>query len=116
MDPLSITASVIAILGVATKASSTVHKLRMAGHAPELFDELLEEIETLRSVLRMANTCFQISQYSHIYDEMQETLHTLLQQTGETTTRLHCVLEFQLRCGEGRDECDRSKVPHTLDE
>ena len=51
MDPLSITASVIAVLGAASTSGAAIRKLVALRKAPEELDALLNEGEALRSLL-----------------------------------------------------------------
>ncbi|GIZ49101.1 hypothetical protein CKM354_001214000 [Cercospora kikuchii] len=110
MDPLSITAGIIAILGAATTTTSTLSKLRAAGKAPELFDELSNEVEALRSVLVVVRVCLRRVQHSEFEQDIHESIGGLLQNTTDVALELRSMLEFQLRADEGRTKEGRTKV------
>lgn len=114
MDPLSITAGIIAILGAATTTTSTLSKLRAAGKAPELFDELSNEVEALRSVLTIIRACLRRVQHSEIEQEVHDMLGGLLRNTQSVALELQSVLEYQLRAGEGRTKDGRTKVTNAV--
>lgn len=52
MEPLSVTASVLAVLGAARRLSKGVGLLKAAKHAPESLDDLLLQLSDIEEVLQ----------------------------------------------------------------
>jgi hypothetical protein len=110
MDPLSITAGVIAVLGAVSASSTGVHKLHGLRNAPEELAALFNEVEALRSVLIVVQTSLRKLQGTETYYEVQEPLQLLLESASKAATELHAVLEYQLKRGEDLDTKGRLKV------
>lgn len=110
MDPLSITASVIALLGAASASSQAVQKIRLLGNAPEELADLFTEVESLGSVLVVVRASLRKIQGTEIYHEVSEPLQHLLARADRAATEFHALLEYQLKRSEELDARGRMKV------
>ena len=97
-DPLSITASIIAVLGAAEGVTKMVGKLKSIQHAPTELLALLNEIADLTLVLRhVQNFVRSQSARSPISNQDQfQHLSTLIDKAKEKVLRLDELIEYRL--------------------
>jgi hypothetical protein len=110
MDPLSITASSIAILGTITGTSKGISKLVSLRDAPIELQALYNEVEAFRSLLVIIQSSLRHVQGSEAYEEYGQALCNLLTEAKQAVLELECTIEYQLRRGVEVDQNGLPKV------
>ena len=110
MDPLSITASVIAVLGAVSATGKTICKIKALRRAPEELAALLGEVDALHSVLIIAQAGLRRVHDTPAFEEVKEPLRQLFARAEANGIELHRLLEYQLKRSEELDEKGRLKV------
>ena len=97
-DPLSITASIIAILGAAEGVTKMVGKLKSIQNAPTELLALLNEIADLTLVLRHVQnfTRSQSTRSPQLFPDQFQHLSTLVDRAREKVLRLEELIEYRL--------------------
>ncbi|RFU26989.1 hypothetical protein B7463_g9348, partial [Scytalidium lignicola] len=93
MDPLSIAASIIALIGAAKGSVEGLKKLRQFYKAPAEIDALINEIEDLRLLIADMN----ITEYEHMLCTDNPALSKLLGNAKEQLIKLDKIMEYRLR-------------------
>ena len=96
-DPLSITASVITVLGAAEGISKTLAKIKSTRHAPNELLALINEVSDLKIILR------EVERYI-IRDpnrpspplEQLQTMSTLIERAKESLLELDQLIQYRL--------------------
>ena len=96
MDPLSITASIIAILGASTATGKTLSKLTALRNAPGDLQQLFNEREASRALLVVIQSTLHRIQETAVYRDNRETLEQLLIRFRDEIGSLDALLEYQL--------------------
>ncbi|KAI7346086.1 hypothetical protein KC320_g8049 [Hortaea werneckii] len=96
MDPLSITASCLAILGASTATGKALRKLIDLRKAPEELQQLFNEREASRALLVVIQSTLHKIQGTAVYTENREALEQLLIRFQNEIVRLEALLEYQL--------------------
>ena len=100
MDPLSITASIVALIGVCRKLTQGLTVLRQLSHIPEHITALLDELQDFRSVLDAVRV---VAQQRHSLDGVEqcsEELKGLLLKASDLFASIasHCGISiYKLR-------------------
>ena len=113
MDPLSITASSIAVLGAVTSTSKGIGKLVSLRTAAVELQALSNEAEAFRSLLVIVQSSLRHIQGSDIYQEHGEALCNLLSNAKEAALELQCKIEYELKRGVEIDQNGLPKVSRT---
>lgn len=108
MDPLSITASCIAVLQAATTSGSILRRLVELRHAPERLQELSNELEALRSLLVLLRSSLLRIRDTEYYAEAREPLEVLLRPVKDRVEEFGAMLEYRLKASE---ELNRHGLP-----
>lgn len=108
MDPLSITASSIAILGALTSTSKGIGKLVSLRKAPAELQALSNEVEAFRSLLVIVQSSIRQAQESETYQEYVEALFQMLDDAQKAALELQSKVEYQLKRGV---EVDKNGFP-----
>lgn len=95
MDPLSITASCLAVLGALTTSSKGVKKLIDLQHAGDEFLELRNEAESLRGVIGLFREALLEIHDTSAYRDNRELLSALLESAHRTVLDLQAVIEYR---------------------
>lgn len=112
MDPLSITASVIAVLQAVNGTGKGIGKLISLRNAPAELQALSNEIEAFRSLLVIVHSSIRHIKGSAAYEDCSEPLCYLLREAERAVLDLQCTVEYQLRNGVEVDRDSRPKVSH----
>lgn len=96
MDPLSITASCIAILGASTATGKTLSKLTALRNAPGDLQQLFNEREASRALLVVIQSTLHRMQDTAVYRDNREALEQLLIRFRDEIGSLDALLEYQL--------------------
>ena len=110
MDPLSITASSIAVLSAVTGTGKGIGKLVSLRNAPLELQALSNEAEAFRSLLVIVQSSIRHFQGSDAYGECGEALCSLLTEAKQAVLELQSTIEYQLRRGIDVDRNGRPKV------
>ena len=113
MDPLSITASAIAVLQGISGTGKGISKLMTLRNAPLELQALYNEIEALRSLLVIVQSSIRQVQQSNAYEDLREPLCHLLTRTKEAVLDLETTIEYELRHGVDMDRNGLPKVSRT---
>ena len=108
MDPLSITASSIAVLSAVTSSGKGIGKLVSLRDAPLELQALSNEAEAFRNLLVIVQSSLRHIQASDAYEEFGEALCDLLRNANKAALDLQCKVEYQLKRGV---EIDRNGLP-----
>lgn len=114
MDPLSITASSIAILGAISGTGKGISKLVSLRDAPIELQALYNEAEAFRSLLVIIQSSLRHVEGSRAYAEYGEALISLLEQAKEAVLELDSTIEYQLRRGIEVDQDGLPKVSRMM--
>jgi hypothetical protein len=114
MDPLSITASSIAILGMITGTGRGISKLVSLRDAPIELQALYNEAEAFRSLLVMVQSSLHHIQGSKVYKEYGESICNLLEEAKDSVLELESFIEYQLRRGIDMDHNGLPKVSRMM--
>ena len=96
-DPLSITASIIAVVGAAEGVGKTIKKIRNFREAPNELLFLINEISDLRIVLGdIKGNLIQNASSIHLQEEQSEHLSTLLNRAKEQLLQLDELVQYRL--------------------
>jgi len=96
MDPLSITASCLAILGASTATGKAIHKLIALRKAPEDLQQLFNEREASRALIVVIRSTLHKIQGTAVYMDNREALEQLLTRFRDEIRGLDALLEYQL--------------------
>ncbi|RMX88844.1 hypothetical protein D0869_01331 [Hortaea werneckii] len=96
MDPLSITASCIAILGASTATGKALNKLATLRNAPADLQQLFNEREASRALLVVIQTTLHKIQGTAVYRDNREALEQLLIRFRDEIGSFDALLEYQL--------------------
>ncbi|KAI7487802.1 hypothetical protein KC351_g2384 [Hortaea werneckii] len=96
MDPLSITASCIAILGASTATGKALNKLIALRKAPEDLQQLFNEREASRALLVVIQSALHKIKGTAVYRDNREALEQLLIRFRDEIGSLDELLEYQL--------------------
>lgn len=96
MDPLSITASSIAVLGVITGAGKGINKLIALRQAPANLQNLSNDIEAFRGVLLMTQMSIRRISHTKEYHDCEEALTVLLLAMQKSVLDLETKINNQL--------------------
>ena len=95
-DPLSVTASIIAVLGAAEGVSKTLAKIRNLRHAPEELLALINEVSDLRIILGdVQNYVRDNAGFPALQDTLQH-LSVLLNRGKEKLLQLDELVQYRL--------------------
>ena len=96
-DPLSITASIIAVLGAAEGVNKTLSKIKSLRHAPNEVLALINEVSDLRLVLGEVERCVirDASRPSSPIEQLQ-TMSTLVERAKNTLLELDQLIQYRL--------------------
>ena len=108
MDPLSITASSIAVLSAISGTSKGIGKLTSLRRAPIELQSLSNEIEALRCLLSIVHTALRRFQGTLAYQGSGDALCTLLAPVQDSVLELQSKIEYQLKRS---DELDKNGLP-----
>lgn len=97
MDPLSISASCIAILGALATSAKGLHRLIALRDAPEEMRHLSNELESLRLLTAQIQQCFLSIHGSQAYHDHQEAASQLLERMRRPVDEMRTFIEFQLK-------------------
>ena len=100
-DPLSVTASIIAVVGAADAATKGLRRLKAAKDAPEGLQDLMLDVAQLEMVLN----CVKSSVLSS--DSPPIELATLLGEAGSKLLELQSLIEYSLTKAGASDKVDR---------
>ncbi|RMZ06183.1 hypothetical protein D0862_04716 [Hortaea werneckii] len=96
MDPLSITASCIAILGASTATGKAISKLTALRNASGELQQLFNEREASRALLVVIQSTLHRIQGTAVYRDNREALEQLLIRFRDQIGSLDALLEYQL--------------------
>lgn len=96
MDPLSITASSLAVLGALTAGGKGIQKLASLRHAGDDFEDLRHEAENLRGLLTLFREALLVIHGSTAYVDHGELLSTLLETAHKVVVDLESFVAFHL--------------------
>ena len=113
MDPLSITASAIAVLQAVSGTGKGISKLMTLRNAPLELQALYNEIEALRSLLVIVQSSIRQVQQSDAYEDLREPLCHLLTRTKAAVLDLETTVEYELRHGVEMDKNGLPRVSRT---
>ena len=110
MDPLSITASILALIGVLSKASKTFAKIRRMRDAPAIIQALNNEVSDLRLMLLDANDHLEGQESTTIKEAVSELCRSALSRARSKAQEVDMLLHYQiLKPGREREfEIDKS--------
>ena len=113
MDPLSIAASSIAVLGAVTSTGKGIGKLVSLRDAPVELQALSNEAEAFRSLLVIVQSSIRHIQGSDAYEEFGEALCDLLSNAKRAALDLQSKIEYELKSGIEIDKNGLPKVSRT---
>ena len=93
-DPLSITASVIAVLGAAEGVSKTLARIKSLRHAPTEVLALINEVSDLRIILGEVER-YVIRDVSSPVEQLQ-TMSTLVERAMDSLLELDQLIQYRL--------------------
>ena len=96
-DPLSITASIIAVIGAAEGVSKSLAKIKNIRNAPQEILGLINEVSDLRIILRDVERYVirEVNQHSHSPEQLQ-TLSILIIRASDYLLELDKVIQYRL--------------------
>lgn len=97
MDPLSITASCLAVLGAAGKSGEGLKKLMSLSDAPDTIASLSNEVEALRGQVTLVQTAISSIHGSQVHREHGDAVLTNLTLMRQAMIDLDAVIAYQLR-------------------
>ena len=97
MDPLSITASAIAVLSAVTGAGRGLNRIVDLRKAPAEIQALYNEVEALRSLLSVTQNALLDIRDTELYRQLHEPLEVLLRPVEALAIELEQLLEFRLK-------------------
>ena len=100
-DPLSVAASIIAVVGAADEVTNGLRRLKAARHAPESLRDLLEEISQLEMVLNGIKSGVLSPENPPV------ELASLIREAGSKLLELRSLIEYTLTKAGVSDEIDR---------
>lgn len=96
MDPLSVTAGIVAVVGAASSVGRTLGKLASLRGAPNAIRALNNEIEDLRLILQEIDTLLRRDIDSSGPSFHHQSLSGSLQRAKEKLLELEGILEYQI--------------------
>ena len=118
MDPLSITASIVALVGVCRKLIQGLTVLRQLSHVPEHIAALLDELEDFRNALDAVRAVSQQRQSLDGVEQCSEELKGLLLKASDLFASIasHCGINiYKLRPDHSEDPSNASGASLNLD-
>ena len=104
-DPLSITASVIAVVGAAEGVSKTIAKVKSIQNASNEALALINEVSDLRIILYdVESYVSQNARWSHSPPEQLDHMTTLLTRAKDQLLQLDKLIQYQLVKPESTDQ------------
>ena len=100
-DPLSVTASIIAVVGAADAVAKGLRRLKAAKDAPEGLQDLILEISQLEMVFNSVKSAVLSSGSPSI------ELATLIEEAGAKLLELRSLIEYTLTKAGASDKVDR---------
>lgn len=110
MDPLSFTASLIAVVGALATAFQSAQRLVSLKNAPMELIALLNEVTALRSLLRVITRSVDGLQDLREINEAFEDIQALLRPVKDHVQQLDNLTQYQLKRNEEYDRDGRPKV------
>ena len=96
-DPLSITASIIAVVGAAEGVTKTLAKIKSIRNAPDELLALINEVSDLRIILSdMQNYLTQNTQRPQISQEELQNISTLINRAKKKLLELDQLIQYRL--------------------
>lgn len=95
MDPLSVTASIVAVVGAASSVGRTLSKLASLRGAPNTIQALNNEIEDLRLILQEIDTLLR-RDIDSSGPSLHQSLSSALQRAKDKLLELEVILEYQV--------------------
>ena len=100
-DPLSVTASIIAVVGAANEVTKGLRRLKATKDAPKGLQDLLEDVERLEMVLNCVKSAVLSSGSPPI------ELATLIGEAGSKLLELRSLIAYTLTKAGASDKVDR---------
>lgn len=100
-DPLSITASIITVVGAANAVAKGLRRLKAAKDAPEGLQDLILDVAQIEMVLNGVKSAVLSSGSPSI------ELATLIEEAGSKLLELRSLIEYTLKKAGGSDKVDR---------
>ncbi|KAL8789421.1 MAG: hypothetical protein Q9213_001178 [Squamulea squamosa] len=97
MDPLSITASVLAILHVAGGSAQVLHKLLSLRDAPQQLQQIWNEAEALRALLLETQSSLHRRRESEGYSKAEASITPVLQMVEAHVLEFEQLIHFRLK-------------------
>ena len=97
MDPLSITASCIAVLGALTTSGKGLSKLIALRHSPDELQDLSNEVEGLRLLLTQVQLSLLSIHGSQVHRDNEEILSRMLERMRKPVEDLQTLVEYQVQ-------------------
>ena len=95
-DPLSITASIIAVIGAAEGIGKTFAKIRNVRHAPSEVLALMNEVSDLKVILGDVERYFVRDTRRTLHSEQLQTMSTLVNSAKEYILKLDQLIHYRL--------------------
>ena len=96
-DPLSITASIIAVLGAAEGVSKTLAKIKSLRHAPNEILALINEVSDLRIILgEVERYIIRDASRPSPSNEQLQTMSTLVEKAKQSLLELDQLVQYRL--------------------
>ena len=97
MDPISITASIIAVLGAGGTVAKGLNRIRRLNNAPEILLQLNNEVVDIHLVIRSVDELAQQwSQQPSTSERQRELVHAALSRTKDTVLELERLIAYIL--------------------
>ena len=97
MDPLSLTASILTILGVGGTVTKGLNRIRMLKDAPDTLLQLNNEVVDIHLVIRSVDELIQRWSYQPSSSERQRAMvHATVGRTKDTVLELECLIAYIL--------------------
>ena len=98
MDPLSLTASIIAVLGAGSTISRVLRKIQQLKDAPELLLQLHNEITDLYLLIRVVDQLYHGHEYfrNQDFDAQQEAICSVLTRAKRDVLELEKLIAYVL--------------------
>lgn len=96
MDPLSITASIIAVIGLGGKTVASLAKLRAIVHAKEELSALINEISDLQAVLTTLSHITAEEENDHVHLGPKKALASHVQRAKDKILELEELIAYEL--------------------
>lgn len=97
MDPLSVTASAIAVIGALSASGKGISRLAALKHAPEELLELSNEVESLRLLVTQVKQSFLSTHGLQVHLDHRDAISNLLERMRRPVDDLNAVIEYRLQ-------------------